>query len=66
MPTVVRSQVDFWLCFIASYENHLFAVYEVFEGNFDISVFFLCYELRYESSTLIHYKELSSTIFQSL
>ena len=40
MPTVVRSQVDFWLCFIASYENHLFAVYEVFEGNFDVSVFF--------------------------
>ena len=44
MPTVVRSQVDFWLCFIASYENHQFAVFEVFEGNFDISIFVLCYK----------------------
>ena len=31
-----------------------------------LSVFSLAFELRYESSTLILYKELSSSIFQSL
>ena len=41
----------------------------VFEMCYELKVFikkFLMYKMRYESSTLILYKELSSPIFQSL